>query len=85
MSGLSRLPRVSLPTSRHIGYIVPSTSVIAPCDVVCFPAEAEQDCGIIERSNGMKVRVMADWDGWQCVENEDYRSRSAQEIARLSQ
>ena len=51
----------------------------------CFPADAGQDYGIIERSNGMKVRVMADGDGWRCVENEDYRFRSAQEIARLSQ
>lgn len=51
----------------------------------CFPADAGQDYGIIERSNGMKVRVMADGDGWRCVENEDYRFRSAQEIARFSQ
>ena len=51
----------------------------------CFPADAGQDYGIIERSNGMKVRVMVDGDGWRCVENEDCRFRSAQEIARLSQ
>ena len=50
----------------------------------CFPADAGQDYGIIERSNGMRVRVMADGDRWRCVDNEDYRFRSAQEIARLS-
>ena len=50
----------------------------------CFPADAGQDYGIIERSNGMKVRVVADGDGWRCAENKDYRFRSAQEIARLS-
>ena len=51
----------------------------------CFRADAGQDYGIIERSNGMKVRVVADGDRWRCVENEDCRFRSAQEIARLSQ
>ena len=50
----------------------------------CFPADAGQDYGIIERSNGMKVRVVADGDGWRCAENKDYRFRSAEEIARLS-
>ena len=50
----------------------------------CVPADAGQDYGIIEHPNGKKVRVMADRGGWRCVENKDYRFRSAQEIARLA-
>jgi glucose-6-phosphate isomerase, archaeal len=49
----------------------------------CYPADAGQDYGIIARSNGMAVRIVADGTGWQAVPNPDYRPRTAAEIAAL--
>lgn len=42
-----------------------------------YPADSGQDYDIIERSGGMRHRVMADGDGgWELVENGNYRPRS---------
>jgi glucose-6-phosphate isomerase, archaeal len=52
--------------------------------VFSYPADAGQDYGIIEQSNGMRQRVMRGGaKGWQLVENADYRHRSADAIAGL--
>lgn len=54
--------------------------------VFSYPADAGQDYGIIEQSNGMRHRVMSDGkDGWQLVENAAYRGRSDSTIAGLLQ
>jgi glucose-6-phosphate isomerase len=54
--------------------------------VFSYPADAGQDYGIIEQSNGMRHRVMSDSkDGWQLVENVAYRGRSDSAIAGLMQ
>ena len=48
----------------------------------CYPADSGQDYGIIERSGGMRQRVVgAEGGGWRLVENAAYRPRSA-EVAR---
>ena len=49
----------------------------------CYPADSGQDYGIIARSNGMAVRVMADGTGWRMVPNPDYRPRTAADIAAI--
>jgi glucose-6-phosphate isomerase len=52
--------------------------------VFSYPADAGQDYGIIEQSNGMRQRVMRGGDkGWMLVENADYRGRSSDAIAGL--
>lgn len=48
-----------------------------------YPADSGQDYGIIARSNGMRVRVVADGDGWRVVDNPAWRPRSAEEIAAI--
>lgn len=49
-----------------------------------YPADAGQDYGIIEKSHGMRHRVMRDGaNGWRLVENPAYRSRSPETIAAL--
>jgi glucose-6-phosphate isomerase len=48
-----------------------------------YPADAGQDYGIIARSNGMKVRIVADGAGWTTVPNPAWRARSADEIAAI--
>jgi len=48
-----------------------------------YPADSGQDYGIIARSNGMKVRIMADGSGWTAVPNPDWRPLSAEEIAAI--
>lgn len=48
-----------------------------------YPADSGQDYGIIARSNGMKVRIMADGSNWTAVPNPDWRPRSAAEIAAI--
>lgn len=48
-----------------------------------YPADSGQDYGIISRSNGMRVRVVADGEGWRTVENPAWRPRSAEEIAAI--
>jgi glucose-6-phosphate isomerase len=52
--------------------------------VFSYPADAGQDYGIIEKSNGMRHRVIAGGPkGWQLIENQDYRGRSPEAIAGL--
>lgn len=52
--------------------------------VFVYPADSGQDYGIIEKSNGMRHRVMATADnGWELVENEAYSPRSAETIRAL--
>lgn len=48
-----------------------------------YPADSGQDYGIIARSNGMRVRVVADGDGWRTVENPVWRPRTEAEIAAI--
>jgi glucose-6-phosphate isomerase, archaeal len=48
-----------------------------------YPADAGQDYAIIERSGGMRARVVMDGDGWKLVDNTSYRPRSAAEVAAL--
>lgn len=50
----------------------------------CYPADAGQDYGIIEQSQGMRHRVMADGaTGWRLIENHAYRARAAETVAAL--
>ena len=49
-----------------------------------YPADSGQDYGIIERSGGMRVRILDDGQGgWRKVENPNWRPRSASEIATI--
>jgi glucose-6-phosphate isomerase len=48
-----------------------------------YPADSGQDYGIIARSNGMKVRIVADGAGWKAVPNPGWRPRSGEEIAAI--
>jgi glucose-6-phosphate isomerase len=48
-----------------------------------YPADSGQDYGIIARSNGMKVRIVADGAGWKAVPNPGWRPRSVDEIAAI--
>jgi glucose-6-phosphate isomerase len=48
-----------------------------------YPADAGQDYGIIARSNGMAVRILADGAGWRAVPNPAYRPRTAADIAGI--
>jgi glucose-6-phosphate isomerase len=48
-----------------------------------YPADSGQDYGIIARSNGMRVRVVADGTGWTTVPNPAWRPRSDAEIAAI--
>jgi len=49
----------------------------------CYPADAGQDYGIIARSNGMAVRIVANGEGWRAVPNLEHRPRTVEEIAAL--
>lgn len=52
--------------------------------VFAYPSDSGQDYGIIEASNGMRHRVMADGNGgWCLVENNDYRPRTGDNVAAL--
>ncbi len=46
--------------------------------VFAYPSDSGQDYGIIEASNGMRHRVMAKGGGWELVENQAYRPRTAE-------
>jgi glucose-6-phosphate isomerase len=51
-----------------------------------YPADAGQDYGIIEQSQGMRHRVMRDGKGgWRLVDNADYRPRAPEKIVALLQ
>jgi glucose-6-phosphate isomerase len=45
----------------------------------CYPADAGQDYGIIERSQGMRTLIVRDGSGWREIENPRYRARSPAE------
>ncbi|WP_336055129.1 glucose-6-phosphate isomerase [Nitratireductor sp. CH_MIT9313-5] len=49
----------------------------------CYPSDSGQDYEIIARSGGMAKRIVARGNGWAAVDNESYRPRSAEEIARV--
>jgi glucose-6-phosphate isomerase, archaeal len=49
----------------------------------CYPADSGQDYGIIARSNGMAVRILAEGAGWRAVPNPNYRPRTAADIAAI--
>jgi len=47
----------------------------------CYPADSGQDYDIIQRSNGLKVRVIDNGKGgWRCIDNPEYSARTAKEI-----
>ena len=49
----------------------------------CYPSDAGQDYEIIARAGGMAKRIVADGEGWAAIDNPTYRTRDAQEIARV--
>ena len=50
----------------------------------CYPADSGQDYAIIERSHGMRLRIVDDGSGgWCSVPNADYQARSPKEIESL--
>ena len=52
----------------------------------CYPADSGQDYDIIERSSGMKLRIVADGSGgWRAVPNTAYVERSKQAVDALLQ
>ncbi|MBN9058857.1 glucose-6-phosphate isomerase family protein [Kaistia sp. MMO-174] len=46
----------------------------------CYPSDSGQDYGLIARSGGMAIRIVADGAGWKAVPNAAYRPRSKAEI-----
>jgi glucose-6-phosphate isomerase len=48
-----------------------------------YPADSGQDYAIIERSGGMRSRVVASEDGWTLADNTAYRPRARAEIDAL--
>ena len=51
----------------------------------CYPADAGQDYGIIERSQGMRTLIVRDGGGWREIENPRYRPRTPAEQRRYSE
>jgi glucose-6-phosphate isomerase len=50
----------------------------------CYPADSGQDYQIIERSNGMRQRIVEDGNGdWTYQENLEYRARTKQDVELL--
>ena len=49
-----------------------------------YPADSGQDYGIIARSNGMAVRILAEGEGWRAAPNPAYRPRGTAEIAAIN-
>lgn len=50
----------------------------------CYPADAGQDYGIIERSNGLRTRIVDDGQGgWRTQANPGYAGRSAAQVLML--
>lgn len=60
---------------------------IGDSDLVMFftyPADSGQDYGIIERSGGMRVRIMDNGQGgWVAEDNPAWTNRSPEEVARI--
>ena len=59
---------------------------VGPTDLVmtfAYPADSGQDYAILEKSGGMRSRVVADGDGWALVDNTGYRPRSASDVSNL--
>lgn len=49
-----------------------------------YPADSGQDYGIIERSGGLRVRILSDGrGGWRAEPNPGWRARSAAEVAGI--
>jgi glucose-6-phosphate isomerase len=48
-----------------------------------YPADSGQDYAIIERSGGMRSRVVASEDGWALADNTAYRPRARAETDAL--
>ena len=49
-----------------------------------YPADSGQDYGIIERSGGLRVRILEDGSGgWRAEDNPGWRPRSPAEIAAI--
>ena len=53
--------------------------------VFSYPADSGQDYGIIERSGGMRRRVVAAPDGWALVDNASYVPRTPEVVRALTQ
>ncbi len=49
----------------------------------CYPNDAGQDYEIIERSGGMKSRIVSNGSAWKEISNEHYRPRDADAIAAI--
>jgi glucose-6-phosphate isomerase len=50
----------------------------------CYPADSGQDYAIIERSNGMRLRIVDDGrGGWRSESNPAYRERSVEDVQAL--
>ncbi|WP_175857695.1 glucose-6-phosphate isomerase [Burkholderia anthina] len=50
----------------------------------CYPADSGQDYAIIERANGMRMRIVDDGNGnWRSEPNPAWRERTADEIDAL--
>jgi glucose-6-phosphate isomerase, archaeal len=45
-----------------------------------YPSDSGQDYGLIARSGGMSIRIVADGAGWKAVPNLHYRPRTKAEI-----
>lgn len=51
-----------------------------------YPANSGQDYGIIERSGGMRVRIMDDGQGgWVAEDNPAWRNRSPEEVRAITE
>lgn len=51
-----------------------------------YPADSGQDYGIIERSGGMRVRIMSNGkDGWTAEDNSTWKPRSEVEVAAIAE
>ena len=49
----------------------------------CYPADSGQNYDVIEKSGGMKMRIVADGTGWKSIPNKNYRQRTQEEILAL--
>ncbi len=60
---------------------------IGDADLVMFftyPADSGQDYGIIERSGGMRVRIMDDGNGgWQAEDNPNWTNRTTEQVQAI--